>query len=152
NDNLQDLKTGWLVHATPWRQQVALIIGVVVGSLAIPPVLELLYNAYGFIGTLPRGDMDPTQALAAPQATLMITIATGLFAHTLDWTYILIGIAAGIAIIIIDVLLGRHTSRYRLPSLAVAMGLYLPPTIVMALFVGSLLSWFVQRRIRTVAN
>lgn len=152
NDNLQDLKTGWLVHATPWRQQVALIIGCVVGALAIPPVLELLYNAYGFIGALPRSDMDATQALAAPQASLMITIATGLFAHTLDWTYILMGIAAGIAIIVIDVMLGRYTRRYRLPSLAVAMGLYLPPTIVMALFVGSLISWFVQQRIRAVAK
>ncbi len=152
NDNLQDLKTGWLVHATPWRQQVALIIGCVVGALAIPPVLELLYNAYGFIGALPRSDMDPTQALAAPQASLMITIATGLFAHTLDWTYILIGIAAGIIIIAVDLLLGRYTSHYRLPSLAVAMGLYLPPTIVMALFVGALISWLVQRRIHNVAK
>src|SRR5690606_39477121 len=140
NDNLQDLKTGWLVHATPWRQQVALIIGVVVGSLAIPPVLELLYNAYGFIGTLPRGDMDPTQALAAPQATLMITIATGLFAHTLDWSYILTGVAGGIVVIILDILLTRHP-RLRLPPLAVAMGLYLTPTISTSLFVRAVLSW-----------
>lgn len=151
NDNLQDLKTGWLVHATPWRQQAALIIGCVIGALAIPPVLELLYNAYGFIGALPRSDMDPSQALAAPQATLMITIATGLFAHTLDWTYILIGIGAGIAVIVIDILLGRHTQHCRLPSLAVAMGLYLPPSIVMALFVGALISWFTKRHIRAAA-
>ncbi len=151
NDNLQDLKTGWLVHATPWRQQIALIIGCVVGALAIPPVLELLYNAYGFLGALPRSDMDPLQALAAPQATLMITIATGLFANTLDWTYILIGIGGGVAVIAIDVLLGRYTARCRLPSLAVAMGLYLPPSIVVALFVGSLISWFVKRRIRATS-
>jgi putative OPT family oligopeptide transporter len=151
NDNLQDLKTGWLVHATPWRQQVALIIGCVVGAMAIPPVLELLYNAYGFLGALPRADMDAAQALAAPQATLMITIANGLFAHTLDWTYIFIGIGSGIAIIIVDILMGRYTRRCRLPSLAVAMGLYLPPSIVVALFVGALISWFVKRRITTQA-
>jgi putative OPT family oligopeptide transporter len=151
NDNLQDLKTGWLVHATPWRQQVALIIGCVVGAMAIPPVLELLYNAYGFLGALPRADMDASQALAAPQATLMITIATGLFAHTLDWTYIFIGIGSGIVVIIVDILLGCYTQRCRLPSLAVAMGLYLPPSIVVALFVGALISWFVKRRITAQA-
>ncbi len=150
NDNLQDLKTGWLVHATPWRQQAALIIGCIVGAVTIPPVLELLYNAYGFIGSLPRADMDPTQALAAPQATLMITIAQGLFAHTLDWSYILTGVAGGIAVIILDILLARHT-RLRLPPLAVAMGLYLPPTIITALFVGTVLSWLVERRIRRQA-
>ncbi|MFW7343530.1 oligopeptide transporter, OPT family [Pollutimonas sp. H1-120] len=151
NDNLQDLKTGWLVHATPWKQQAALIIGCVVGAMAIPPVLELLYNAYGFLGALPRADMDASQALAAPQATLMITIATGLFAHTLDWTYILIGIGSGIAVIVIDIVLGRCTRHCRLPSLAVAMGLYLPPSIVVALFVGALISWYVRRRITVQA-
>ncbi|TCT02351.1 OPT family oligopeptide transporter [Paralcaligenes ureilyticus] len=151
NDNLQDLKTGWLVHATPWRQQVALIIGCVVGALAIPPVLDLLYQAYGFIGAMPRADMNVSQALSAPQATLMITIVDGLFAHTLDWTYILIGIAAGVAVIIIDVILARCTPRYRLPSLAVAMGLYLPPSIVLALFVGTVISWYVKRRIHQYA-
>ncbi|MEB2401594.1 MAG: oligopeptide transporter, OPT family [Alcaligenaceae bacterium] len=152
NDNLQDLKTGWLVHATPWRQQAALIIGCVVGALAIPPVLELLYNAYGFIGALPRADMDPSQALAAPQATLMITIANGLFAHTLDWSYIMIGVAGGIAVIVLDTILARSTRRLRLPSLAVAMGLYLPPSIVTALFVGTLISWFVKKRVRSSAR
>jgi putative OPT family oligopeptide transporter len=152
NDNLQDLKTGWLVHATPWRQQLALIIGCIVGALAIPPVLELLYNAYGFIGAQPRADMDPTQALAAPQATLMITIANGLFAHTLDWTYILIGVFGGIAVIVLDYALSRYTRNLRLPSLAVAMGLYLPPSIVTALFVGTLVSWFVKRRVRAQAR
>jgi len=146
NDNLQDLKTGWLVHATPWKQQAALIIGCVIGALAIPPVLEILYRAYGFIGALPRADMDPTQALAAPQAALMITIADGLFSHTLDWSTILIGVGGGIVIIVIDAVLLRTTRRLRVPPLAVAMGLYLPPSIVTALFVGALIAWFVGRR------
>lgn len=150
NDNLQDLKTGWLVHATPWRQQAALIIGCVVGAMVIPPVLELLYHAYGFIGSLPRADMDASQALAAPQANLMITISQGMFAHTLDWTYILIGIGAGIAVIVVDSLLAT-AGRFRIPPLAVAMGLYLPPSIVTALFLGALISWTVKRRIRVSA-
>ncbi len=93
NDNLQDLKTGYLVGATPWRQQVALIVGCIVGALVIPPVLELLYSAYGFTGALPREGMDPGQALAAPQATLMTAIASGIFHDALNWNMILIGVA-----------------------------------------------------------
>lgn len=92
NDNLQDLKTGHLVQATPWRQQVALIIGSIVGAIVISPVLELLYNAYGFTGALPRAGMDAAQALSAPQATLMTTIAKGIFltiwnGHTSEQAY-----------------------------------------------------------------
>ncbi|WP_322996039.1 OPT family oligopeptide transporter [Castellaniella sp.] len=151
NDNLQDLKTGWLVHATPWRQQIALIIGCVIGALTIPPVLELLYNAYGFLGSLPRAGMDPSQALSAPQASLMITIAEGLFSHTLDWTYIRIGVYVGVAFIVFDALLGR-LAGHRLPPLAVAMGVYLPPSIATALFVGALISWYVKHRIRVQAT
>ena len=151
NDNLQDLKTGWLLSATPWKQQIALIIGCVVGALVIPPVLELLYDAYGFIGSMPRADMDTSQALAAPQASLMITIAQGLFAHTLDWTYIMIGIATGIAAIVLDRLLNRFY-QLQLPPLAIAMGLYLPPSIATALFVGALISWIVKKRIQAVAK
>ncbi|MGN6960529.1 OPT/YSL family transporter, partial [Neisseria sp. P0014.S006] len=83
---LQDLKTGLLVEATPWRQQVALIIGCFVGALVIAPVLEILYHAYGFTGALPRPDMDPTQALSAPQATIMTTISKGIFTNQLEWT------------------------------------------------------------------
>src|SRR5699024_11868167 len=78
NDNLQDLKTGFLVHATPWRQQVALLIGCIVGAIVIAPILDILYQAYGFTGAMPRADMDPTQVLAAPQATLMATISSGI--------------------------------------------------------------------------
>ncbi|CAM3775011.1 OPT family oligopeptide transporter [Castellaniella denitrificans] len=150
NDNLQDLKTGWLVRATPWRQQTALIIGCVIGAVTIPPVLELLYEAYGFIGSLPRESMDPAQALAAPQASLMITIAQGLFSHTLDWTYIRIGVLVGAVLIVFDRILGR-CSRFRVPPLAVAMGVYLPPTVATALFVGALISWFVRGRVRAQA-
>ncbi|MCY1272669.1 oligopeptide transporter, OPT family [compost metagenome] len=141
NDNLQDLKTGYLVGATPWRQQVALIVGCLAGALVIPPVLELLYSAYGFTGALPRPGMDPAQALAAPQATLLTAIASGIFQHALNWNMILIGIALGIALILVDVVLRRSTGKASLPVLAVGLGIYLPPTIGMTLFIGSLLAW-----------
>ena len=146
NDNLQDLKTGYLVHATPWRQQVALLIGCVVGAIVIAPILEILYNAYGFTGAVPRTNMDPTQVLAAPQATLMTTIAKGIFSHNLDWTMILIGLAVGATVIIIDLILAKKKTKFRLPALAIGLGIYLPPSITLAIFTGSLLSWIVKRQ------
>ena len=97
NDNLQDLKTGQLVGATPWRQQIALLLGSVAGAIAIAPVLNLLYQAYGFTGALPRAEMDPNAALSAPQATLMTTIAQGIFNSSMDWDYILINCNLNIA-------------------------------------------------------
>ncbi|MDF7666962.1 oligopeptide transporter, OPT family [Orbaceae bacterium ESL0727] len=146
NDNLQDLKTGYLVHATPWKQQIALLIGCVVGALVIAPILDTLYHAYGFTGAMPRADMDVSQVLAAPQATLMTTIATGIFSHKLEWTMILIGLALGAVIIAIDLILAKRGSQFRLPALAVGMGIYLPPSITTPIFLGALLSWIIRRR------
>ena len=143
NDNLQDLKTGQLVGATPWAQQVALLVGCLVGAAVIPPVLNLLYQAYGFAGALPRTGMDPAQALAAPQATLMATIARGIFLHTLDATMIEIGLALGVVLIVVSALLKRR--GLSLPVLAVGIGLYLPPTVTITLVIGALLSWLTNR-------
>ncbi|WP_066569693.1 OPT family oligopeptide transporter [Snodgrassella sp. CFCC 13594] len=148
NDNLQDLKTGHLVHATPWRQQVALMVGCVVGAMVIAPVLELLYNAYGFSGALPRPDMDATQALAAPQATLMTTIAKGIFSHNLEWGYIFTGMIIGVVVIIIDLVLKKWRPGLSFPSLAVGMGIYLPATIIMPIFIGTLLAYWCTRVIK----
>ena len=145
NDNLQDLKTGQLVGATPWKQQVALLIGSVVGAVAIAPVLNLLYQAYGFTGALPRENMDPSQALSAPQATLMTTIAQGIFSSNLDWDYILIGVGVGIACIVINLLLKSGTASLSLPPLAVGMGIYLPPSLEMPIVMGSVMSYFVGK-------
>ncbi|PXC04719.1 oligopeptide transporter, OPT family, partial [Pseudomonas aeruginosa] len=99
----------------------------------------LLYSAYGFTGALPREGMDPGQALAAPQATLMTAIASGIFHDALNWNMILIGVALGIALILVDLLL-RRTGKACLPVLAVGLGIYLPPTIGMTLVVGALIS------------
>ncbi|MDO4231485.1 MAG: oligopeptide transporter, OPT family [Lautropia sp.] len=148
NDNLQDLKTGYLVKATPWRQQVALFIGCVVGAIVIAPVLDMLYHAYGFAGAMPREGMDPSQALAAPQATLMTTIAQGIFAHNLEWGYIATGVAIGVALIVVDILLKKGSgSRLSLPVLAVGMGIYLPPAVNMPIVLGTILAAFLRRRI-----
>lgn len=147
NDNLQDLKTGHLVGATPWRQQVALAVGCVVGALVIPPILDLLYAAYGFPGALPRAGMDPAQALAAPQATLMSAIATGIFTRRLDWTMILIGVGLGAAVIAADAWLARRSATARLPVLAVGIGIYLPPTVSVTIVIGAVLGWLVHCRL-----
>lgn len=145
NDNLQDLKTGQLVGATPWRQQIALLLGSVAGAIAIAPVLNLLYQAYGFTGALPRAEMDPNAALSAPQATLMTTIAQGIFDSSMDWNYILIGVCVGVVAIIVNVILKSTTASLTLPPLAVGMGIYLPPTLEVPLIVGSFMSYFVGR-------
>ena len=153
NDNLQDLKTGLLVEATPWRQQVALIIGCFVGALVIAPVLEILYHAYGFTGSLPRPDMDPTQALSAPQATIMTTISKGIFTNQLEWTYILSGVGLGIVLIIVDAFMRKTSnSRFALPVLAVGIGIYLPPSINMPVVVGAVMAWFITRHIKNYAK
>ncbi|WP_109077959.1 OPT family oligopeptide transporter [Aggregatibacter kilianii] len=152
NDNLQDLKTGLLVEATPWRQQVALIIGCFVGALVIAPVLEILYHAYGFTGALPRADMDPAQALSAPQATLMTTISQGIFSNKLEWTYILTGVGLGAVLIIIDSFLKKVSDKkFALPVLAVGIGIYLPPSINMPVVCGAFLAWIINRHITKYA-
>jgi len=150
NDNLQDLKTGYLVKATPRLQQIALIIGCVAGAIVVSPVLELLYEAYGFTGAMPRAGMDASQALAAPQATLMTTITQGIFAHNLQWNYIFTGVGIGVALIIIDFILKKSCgNRLALPVLAVGMGIYLPPSVNMPIVVGAFLAAWLKSRIRT---
>lgn len=145
NDNLQDLKTGWLVGATPWRQQVALLIGCVAGAAVISPVLELLYNAYGFPGALPRAGMDAAQALSAPQATLMTAIATGIFTHQLQWNMVIAGIVIGVLLIAVDWALKQRGGVARLPVLAVGIGIYLPPTVSTVLVAGAVLAWIIEK-------
>jgi putative OPT family oligopeptide transporter len=134
NDNLQDLKTGQLVGATPWRQQVALVIGVVFGGLVIPPVLTLLNTAFGFLGAPGAGE----NALAAPQAALISSLAKGVFGGDLDWGLLGLGVAIGAVVIAIDEVLKLKT-KFALPPLAVGMGMYLPMSLTLIIPIGALL-------------
>jgi putative OPT family oligopeptide transporter len=134
NDNLQDLKTGQLVGATPWKQQVALIIGVVFGSLVIAPVLDLLNTAFGFAGAPNAGE----NALAAPQAALISALAEGVFGGDLNWGLIGLGALIGAVVIAVDEVLSR-TGNLRLPPLAVGMGMYLPMALTLIIPLGALL-------------
>ena len=140
NDNLQDLKTGQLVGATPWKQQVALIIGVFFGSIVIPPILGLMYDAFGFKGA-PGATAD---SLAAPQASLLSTLAKGVLGDDLNWWLIGLGALIGTAVIVIDESLGRAT-RFRLPPLAVGMGMYLPMSVTLVIPIGAFLGHFYNR-------
>ena len=140
NDNLQDLKTGQLVGATPWRQQVALIIGVLFGSVVIPPILTILNNAFGFQGAPGAGE----NALAAPQAALISAIAQGVLGGKLDWNLIGIGALIGVGAIIVDEAL-RGTKRGSLPPLAMGMGMYLPMSLTLLIPVGAFLGWIYDK-------
>ena len=132
NDNLRDLKTGQLVRATPWKQQVALIIGVVFGSVVIPPVLNLMQTAFGFTGAPGAGD----KALAAPQAALISSLAKGVLGGSLNWTLLGVGALIGVAVIVADEVL-RRASRFHLPPLAVGMGMYLPMSLTLTIPPGA---------------
>ncbi|WP_026357108.1 OPT family oligopeptide transporter [Mycobacterium sp. 141] len=140
NDNLQDLKTGQLVGATPWKQQVALVIGVLFGSAIIPPVLDLMQRAFGFLGAPGAGD----NALAAPQAALISSLTKGVFGGNLNWSLVGLGAAIGVAVIVIDEILNR-TSRFALPPLAVGMGMYLPMSLTLIIPLGAVLGLFYNR-------
>jgi putative OPT family oligopeptide transporter len=140
NNNLQDLKTGQLVEATPWRQQVALVLGVVFGAMIIPPVLDLLNAAFGFQGA--PGATDTS--LAAPQAALISAIAQGVLGGNLDWGLIGLGAGIGVVVVVIDELL-KATKRGGLPPLAVGMGIYLPMALTLLIPIGALLGHYYDK-------
>jgi putative OPT family oligopeptide transporter len=142
-DNLQDLKCGYIVGATPWRQQVMLAIGAASSALVMAPVLNLLLKAYG-IGVPSAGHPNP---LLAPQATLMASVAKGMFGGHLPWGMISIGAVIGVAVIVWDLWLKKRASTFRAPVLAVAVGIYLPLELAVPIFVGGLIAHLVERKL-----
>ncbi|MBI2813231.1 MAG: oligopeptide transporter, OPT family [Opitutae bacterium] len=140
NDNLQDLKTGQLVGATPWRQQLALVYGVIFGSLVIPPVLDLLNKAFGFAGAPGAGE----HALAAPQAALISALAKGVLGGDISWNLIGWGALLGVGTIILDEVL-RKTGKMRMPPLCVGMGIYLPMALTLLIPVGAVIGHYYDK-------
>ena len=148
NNNLQDLKTGQLVDATPWKQQVALVIGVVAGAIVIPPVLNLVNHAYSFVGA-PGAELRP-HPLPAPQAGLISSLGQGVITGEIDWSLIRTGGLIGVCIILLDEILARTTRHMRVPPLAVGLGIYLPTQSTLMIVVGAIVGWlFDQRANRT---
>ncbi len=150
NDNLQDLKTGQLVGASPRRQQIALIVGVAAGAAVIPPVLNLLAKAYGFAGAPNIGVVAPNP-LPAPQATLIAALAQGVIGGSLEWTMIGIGALVGVGLILLDLLLGSW-KKLRIPPLAVGIGIYLPMSATFAVIIGAVISTWYDKRARSMSN
>lgn len=148
NDNLQDLKTGQLVGASPMRQQIALIVGVGAGAAVIAPVLNLLAKAYGFAGAANVGALAQNP-LPAPQATLISALAQGVIGGQLEWKMIGIGALVGVGLILLDTVLGAM-KKLRIPPLAVGIGIYLPMSATFAVIVGGVIShWYDKRALAT---
>ena len=147
NDNTQDLKVGQLVGATPWKQQVMLLLGVVVSALVIPPVMQLLFDVYGIAGVMPHDGMDVSQSLPAPTAALLAAVTDAVFRHSLPWSMML----AGALVILLIICCGRifKWQRYlQLSVLGVAIGMYLPLASSFPLFVGGMIAFFAEWRLR----
>src|SRR5438045_2784242 len=143
NNNLQDLKTGQLVDATPAKQQWALVIGVIAGAAIIPPILEILRQGYGFVGV--PGDVHE-HPLAAPQAGLISALAQGVIQGNIPWDLIGTGVGIGVALIVIDEVLRRATKSAHLSPLAVGLGIYLPTSSTLMVVVGAIAGWYYDRR------
>ena len=150
NDNLQDLKTGQLVGASPMRQQIALIVGVAAGASVIPFVLNLLATAYGFAGAANVGVVAPNP-LPAPQATLISALAQGVIGGNLNWKMLGIGAVVGVGLILLDTALGAM-KKLRIPPLAVGIGIYLPMSATFAVVIGAVISHWYGKRARASAN
>jgi putative OPT family oligopeptide transporter len=140
-DNMQDLKAGYLVGATPWRQQLMQAVGVIAAVLFMAPILNLLLMAYGFGAP----SADHPNALAAPQATLMASVAEGVFGGGLPWGMVASGAGIGVLIIALDEYLRRGGYAWRAPVLAVAVGIYLPLELSVPILAGGLIAHAVKR-------
>jgi putative OPT family oligopeptide transporter len=124
-DTSQDLKTGFLLGATPKKQQIAELIGAATSALAVCGAVIILHHSYGF------GSTD----LPAPQATLMKTIVEGVLQSGIPWDLVLLGVFIGIVVELCS-----------LPSLPFAVGLYLPVSSMTPIFIGGLLRHIIERR------
>jgi putative OPT family oligopeptide transporter len=147
-DNMQDLKTGYILGATAWKQQLVNLAGTVAGALVIAPVLTLLQKAYGFAGQPNAGP----RALPAPQANLIASVARGVFKGELPWKYVYIGMALAVFVILLDVYLQNKGSSFRTPVLAVAIGFYLPLQLSVPIFAGGLIHQIIRRRTKRPIN
>ena len=149
NNNLQDLKTGQLVDATPSKQQWALVIGVIAGAAIIPPILDLLNQAYGFAGTPGTTHEHP---LPAPQAGLISALAQGVIQNNIDWGLIEVGGLIGVLLIGVDEILRRVTKSAHLSPLAVGLGIYLPTSSTLMVVVGAIAGWYYDKRAERTAR
>ncbi len=148
NDNSQDLKVGQLVGATPWMQQLMLLLGVLVSSLVIPWVMQLLFDVYGIAGVMPHSGMDASQSLPAPTAALLAAITTAVFHHDLPWAMMGLGAFIIFLLMFLNRVLKRH-QQFQFSALGVAVGMYLPLSTSFPLLLGGLIAFLTERQIKT---
>ena len=147
NDNVQDLKVGQLVGATPWKQQMMLLLGVIISALIIPPVMQLLFDVYGIAGVMPRPGMDPSHSLPAPTAAMLAAITEAMFRNTLPWNMMFAGAGVIISLLILNHIF-RLARFFHLSILGVAIGMYLPLSSSFPLFLGGILAYIVEHRLK----
>lgn len=147
-DTMQDLKAGQILNASPRYQTWMQLLGVVISGVILIPVLELLYEAYGIAGHMPRAGMDVSQALTAPQASLMKSVTLGVFSRQMEWPLMITGMLIGGMVIAIDGVLRHKASSFRIPVMAVAVGMYLPVSLTTAIFVGGMVSHMLAGRLQ----
>lgn len=144
NDNMQDLKVGYILGATPWKQQLMLLIGVVCASLIISPVMQMLFNAYGIAGVVPRPGMDPNLSLPAPPAAAIAALSKAVFHEQIPWSMLSLGALIVFLLFFVNLRLSRYGKAISL--LGVAIGIYLPISSSIPLFLGSFIAWSLRRK------
>lgn len=148
NDNIQDLKVGYLVGATPWKQQLMLLLGVLVSSLVIPWVMQLLFDVYGIAGVMPRSGMDVAQSLPAPTAALLAAITTGVFHHDLPWAMMGVGALLVLCLAFLNQIMKRY-GKFQASMLGVAVGMYLPLSTSFPLLLGGCMAFLVAKKAKS---
>ncbi|MEN9946646.1 MAG: hypothetical protein RLZZ293_1032, partial [Pseudomonadota bacterium] len=141
NENIQDYKSGQMIGATPYKQQLSLFIGVICSILLAPLMMNLIFNAYGIAGVVPHPGIDPNQTLNAPQASSIAMITNNVLHSSQDWSLLITGVIVGAITFIVDII-GKRTGKFRLPVLMLGFGLYLSPDLVSTLFIGGLFNMF----------
>ena len=145
NENIQDFKSGQIVGATPYKQQISLFIGVICAMILAPFMINLVFNAYGIAGVVPHSGIDPNNTLSAPQASAIAMITKNVLHGSQDWNLMGLGILIGAITFTLD-LIGKKTGKFRTPAIMMGLGLYLPPDLVTGLFIGGMISVFIKRR------
>jgi len=145
NENIQDYKSGSLVGATPYKQQLSLFLGVICSAMVAPLFIDLIFHAYGIAGIVSNAGMDPNATLSAPQAAGIAMLTQNIVKHSQNWGLLLYGIIIGAVGLILDQI-GLRTKKFRAPVIAIGMGIYLPPDLTFATFAGALLKYLVQRK------
>lgn len=148
NDTMQDLKVGQVIGASPRKQQIMLIFGVVIASLVVPIVMDVLYRAYGIGGQVPHPGMDPNNTLAAPPAAIMAALTGAIFSGAIPVKMLAIGAGAMLVVILVHYLILKPFFKLEVSYISVGLGMYLSLLSSIPLVIGAILSYFVARRIK----